>query len=208
MEKLPLSYYLNDNVEDIAMSLLGKIIYSRVDSVITAGIITETEAYKGVGDKASHAYGGRFTKRTEVMYKRGGISYVYQCYGIHFLFNVVTADINIPHAVLIRGIFPIIGIKLMLERTGKSKADYNLTNGPGKVTKALGLNISHNNISLHSDKLWIENGLREIRKDEIIIGPRIGVDYAGEDALLPFRYIVKMDTTLLKDFSNLVHQIV
>lgn len=204
MEKLPLSYYLNDNVEDIAMSLLGKIIYSRVDSEITAGIITETEAYKGVGDKASHAYGGRFTKRTEVMYKQGGISYVYQCYGIHYLLNVVTADIDIPHAVLIRGILPIIGINLMLQRTGKLKADYNLTNGPGKITKALGVNISHNNISLQSDKLWIENGQREIRKEDIVIGPRVGVDYAGEDALLPFRFMVKMDSTLLSDFSNFV----
>ncbi len=204
MEKLPLSYYLNDNVEDIAKSLLGKILYSRVDKDITAGIITETEAYKGVGDKASHAYGGRFTKRTEVMYKRGGISYVYQCYGIHYLLNVVTSDIDIPHAVLIRGIFPIIGINLMLERTGKSKADYKLTNGPGKISKALGVSISHNDISLQSDKLWIENGQREIRKEEIVIGPRVGIDYAGEDALLPYRFMVKMDSALLNDFNNLV----
>lgn len=194
MTKLPLSYYVNDDVESIAGSLLGKILFSRVNNKITAGIITETEAYKGVSDKASHAFGGRRTKRNEVMYNQGGVSYVFLCYGVHCLLNVVTAYIDIPHAVLLRGIYPIIGIKHMLARTGKSKADYNLTNGPGKLTKALGVNITHNNISFQGNNLWIENSGIDIKKQDFVIGPRIGVGYAAEDRGLPYRFMLTADS--------------
>ncbi len=194
MSKLPLSYYVNDDVESIASSLLGKILFSRVNNNITAGIITETEAYKGVSDKASHAFGGRRTIRTEVMYNQGGVSYVFLCYGVHYLLNVVTAYIDIPHAVLLRGIYPLIGITHMLARTGKSKVDYNLTNGPGKLTKALGVNITHNNISFQGKNLWIENSGINVKKQDIVIGPRIGVGYAAEDADLPYRFILKADS--------------
>ncbi len=138
MPKLPLSYYLGDDVEIIARSLLGKYLYTEFDNIKTGGIITETEAYKGVTDKASHAYGGRLTDRTRVMYDEGGISYIYLCYGIHYLLNIVTAEADIPHAVLIRAVYPTTGIDHILKRTGKSKIDYKVTNGPGKLTKALG----------------------------------------------------------------------
>ncbi|MAE07916.1 MAG: 3-methyladenine DNA glycosylase [Bacteroidetes bacterium] len=192
MSKLPLSYYIDNDVESIARSLLGKILFSRINNKVTAGIITETEAYKGIFDKASHAYGGRRTKRTEVMYKQGGISYVYLCYGVHYLLNVVTAGVDIPHAVLLRGIHPLIGIKYMLDRTGKAKADKYLTNGPGKITKAMGINIIHNNMSFQSDELWIENNNVDVKQHNIIAGPRIGVGYAAEDAFLPYRFILKL----------------
>lgn len=196
-KKLPQSYYQSEDVESIAKSLIGKLLYSSIDGILTGGIITETEAYKGIEDKASHSYGGKRTNRTEVMYRNGGVTYVYLCYGIHYLLNVVTAGENIPHAVLIRGIYPIAGTKQMMIRTGKAKFDYNLTNGPGKVTKALGINMSHNAISYEGEQIWIEDSGILVTKDEIITGPRIGVDYAEEDALLPYRY--RIDYKLVKD---------
>ena len=102
--KIPLSFYQSDDVVFLARSLLGKSLLTFLDGKLTGGIITETEAYAGINDKASHAYGGRKTKRTEVMYREGGVCYVYLCYGIHYLFNVVTGKKDVPHAVLIRGI--------------------------------------------------------------------------------------------------------
>jgi len=190
MSKLPLSFYLSDDVESIAYSLLGKFLFSSINGILTGGIITETEAYKGVVDKASHAYGGKLTNRTEVMYRQGGISYIYLCYGVHYLLNVVTAEVDTPHAVLIRGIYPISGVNYMMGRTGKTKVDYNLTNGPGKLTKALGIDISLNGVGYLDDKLWIEDKGISILKQDITKGPRIGVDYAAEDSLLPYRYVL------------------
>ena len=200
MPKLPISYYLNDDVESLARSLLGKFLFSNINNKLTGGIITETEAYKGITDKASHAYGGRRTNRTGVMYKQGGISYVYLCYGVHYLLNVVTAEIDIPHAILIRGIYPITGIDHMLARTGKFKADYNLSNGPGKLTKALGVNMSQNGISFQGNKLWIEDRGIDIKSQDIKTTPRIGVDYAAEDSLLPYRYVLKYRDYIVRPF--------
>jgi len=191
MLKLPTSFYLSDNVESIATSLLGKYLLTNIGGVVTGGMITETEAYKGITDKASHAFGGKRTTRTEIMYRQGGIAYIYLCYGVHYLLNVVTADVDIPHAVLIRGIYPLVGISSMLARTGKSKADYRLSDGPGKLTKALGIDITLNGISYNtSNSLWIEDRGVVIVDRDIIRGPRVGVDYAAEDAFLPYRYIL------------------
>lgn len=201
MTKLPLSFYTDNDVVSIARSLLGKVLCSNINNSVTAGIITETEAYNGVSDKASHAYGGRRTKRTEVMYKSGGISYVFLCYGVHNLLNVVTAKADIPHAVLIRGMYPLIGIKHMLARTGKIKADYSLTNGPGKITKALGVNVTHNNISYQGDELWIEDREIDVNNEDIISSPRIGVDYAGEDASLPYRFVLTKNS-IIRFYQN------
>ncbi|MBC8319699.1 MAG: DNA-3-methyladenine glycosylase [Bacteroidetes bacterium] len=198
MSKLPISYYLGEDVESIACFLLGKFLYTNINNQLTGGIITETEAYKGVSDKASHAYGGKLTKRTEVMFKQGGVCYVYLCYGVHYLLNVVTADEGVPHAVLIRGIYPLIGINHMFERTGKQKANYKLTNGPGKLTKALGVNITHNGISFQDNEMWIEDGGVVINKQDIEIGPRIGVGYAAEDSLLPYRYVLNYNQYIKK----------
>lgn len=198
--KIPLSYYQSNDVEYIARFLLGKFLLSNKDNITSGGIITETEAYKGTEDKASHSYKGKRTNRTEVMFRQGGISYVYLCYGMHILLNVVTAAENIPHAVLIRAIYPIIGTDEMLLRTNKSKIDYNLTNGPGKLTKALGITMSDNGINFNSNKIWIENRGIKLCKSDITSGPRVGVDYAEEDALLPFRYVLDQPVVQRQDF--------
>lgn len=190
MKYLPLEYYKNNDVVSIARSLLGKSLISKIDGCKTGGIITETEAYNGKIDKASHAFGGRRTQRTEVMYKEGGISYVYLCYGIHYMLNVVTSRKEDPHAVLIRAIYPIIGMSKMLERTGKKKANYQMTNGPGKLTKALGINLNHNALSYCSDTLWIEESEMDISDKDISVSTRIGIEYAEEDALLPYRFLL------------------
>ena len=145
------------NVTDLARSLLGKFFFTDINGIVTGGMITETEAYEGVTDRASHAYGGLRSKRTEVMYAPGGHSYVYLCYGIHYLFNIVTSPKDVPHAVLIRGIFPLTGIQEMLIRTGKDKSDYSLTNGPGKLTKALGITLQQNGVLLNGQQVWIED---------------------------------------------------
>ena len=186
--KLPITYYLKDDVVALAKSFLGKFLFTNIDGIVTGGIITETEAYNGVTDKASHTYGGLRTNRTEVMYKEGGICYVYLCYGVHYLFNIVTNLKSIPHAILIRGIYPLIGEKEILRRTGKQRIIYQLTNGPGKLSKALGITTLHNSVSLNGSTVWIEDRGISCNTDDITSSNRIGVAYAGEDALLPYRF--------------------
>ena len=153
-------------------------------------MITETEAYAGVGDRASHAHGGRRTQRTEPMYDRGGLAYVYLCYGIHHLFNVVTNEADVPHAVLVRAGAPLLGIDIMRERRGKQGPDKTLLAGPGSLAKALGITTSLTGASLSGDQVWIEDRGIEIPDDKISTGPRIGVDYAGDDAQRPYRFVV------------------
>lgn len=191
MTKLPLSFYKRSDVLRIAEELMGKILVTRWDAVLTSGRIVELEAYAGVMDKASHAYGGRRTKRNEIMYAAGGYSYVYLCYGIHHLFNVVTSAKDHPHAILIRSLEPIKGIPTMLERTGKEKLDHTLTRGPGNLSKALGISTLNNGVSLLSKELYLADDGFVYPKDQIGYSPRIGVDYAAEDALLPYRFYVK-----------------
>lgn len=175
----------------IAKQLLGKILVTKFEGVETSGRIVEVEAYRGITDKASHAWGGRRTARNEVMYTQGGITYVYLCYGIHHLFNVVTNDKNIPHAVLIRALEPLKGITEMLKRTGKLKPDFTLTRGPGNLSKAMGIHTRHSGTLLTGKELFIAEDELIYNKKEIGASPRIGVDYAGADALLPYRFYVK-----------------
>lgn len=189
--KLPTTFYTRENVVTIARELLGKILVTNFDNILTAGRIVETEAYNGVADKASHAFGGRRTNRTEIMYAPGGTTYVYLCYGIHHLFNVVTNVADTPHAVLVRAVEPVLGIADMLIRTGKLKADYTLTRGPGNVAKALGIFTKHTSCNLFGDEIFIAEDGFTLREEDILATPRIGVDYAAEDALLPYRFIVK-----------------
>lgn len=191
MVTLELKFYLGDNVLDIAKALLGKVICTNIDGRFTSARIVETEAYNGVTDKASHAYGHRNTRRTEVMYRQGGAAYVYLCYGIHHLFNVVTNVKGTPHAVLIRAGEPVAGIPIMLQRTGKLKPGASLTRGPGNVSKALGITTSHTGLQLKKPTVWIANDGMVIMEDQIKSTPRIGVDYAGEDASLPYRFFIK-----------------
>ncbi len=191
MKKLDHSFYDRDDVVLIAKELLGKILITNKNGIITSGRIVETEAYNGVIDKASHAYGGRRTKRTEVMFGKAGTAYVYLCYGIHFLFNVVTNTTDVPHAVLIRGIDPIEGIEDMLIRTGKPKPDATLTRGPGNVSKALGINTGDTGIDLTGDIIYIADDGFLYEPACIGKSERIGVDYAGDDALLHYRFYIR-----------------
>lgn len=189
--KLPLSFYQRDNVVRIARELLGKILVTKWNDVVTSGRIVEVEAYAGVIDRASHAFGGRRTARNEIMYRDGGFAYVYLCYGIHHLFNVVTHSNDTPHAILVRALEPLKGVDTMLERTGKEKPDNTLTRGPGNLSKAMGITTRHTGHSLLSDTLFIEDDEFRYRKNEIGASPRIGVDYAGTHAEWPYRFYVK-----------------
>jgi DNA-3-methyladenine glycosylase len=155
--KLKEEYYLNEDVVSLAKDLLGKVLYTKIDNEITAGIIVETEAYFGIKDKASHAYGGRRTNRTETMYGNGGIAYVYLCYGMHNLFNIVSSKENDPHAVLIRGIEPLIGIEIIEERRNMPHTKGAISAGPGSAAKALGIDRSFNAKNLMGDEIWIED---------------------------------------------------
>lgn len=188
--KLPSSFYLKDDVLFIARDLIGKVLVTEWNGVRTSGRIVETEAYAGVTDKASHAYGGRYTNRTRIMYEEGGTAYVYLCYGVHHLFNVVTHTKGIPHAVLVRALEPLEGMETMMERTG-SNTRRRLTTGPGKLARALGIDVGHSGLKLVGNELWIGDDGFRYPDDQIIATPRIGVDYAGEDARLPYRFIVR-----------------
>jgi DNA-3-methyladenine glycosylase len=189
--KLDSSFYTRNNVVKLSRELLGKVLCSRIDGQLTEAIITETEAYAGITDKASHAYGGRRTSRTEIMFWEGGYAYIYLCYGIYSLFNVVTNVEGIPHAVLIRGAMPIKGMETMLKRVGKQKVTKDLLIGPGKLSKAMGFHFSLTGTSLSGDLIWIEDRGIKIPAKAITITPRIGVDYAGEDATLPYRFVAE-----------------
>lgn len=191
MKKLGYDFYNREDVLTIAKELLGKVLVTKFNGAVTSGRIVETEAYQGVTDRASHAYGGRRTNRTEVIFGKAGTAYVYLCYGIHHLFNVVTNKENTPHAILIRAIAPLNGIPHMLARTGRTKADYTLGKGPGNVSKALGINTQHTGTSLTGKELYIADDDFIVSPSAIGITKRIGVDYAGEDALLPYRFILK-----------------
>lgn len=189
--KLNASFYNRSNVLEVAEDLLGKIIVTNFNNKLTAARIVETEAYNGVVDKASHAYNNRRTARTEIMYGPPGTAYVYLCYGIHHLFNVVTNQKDIPHAVLIRGAEPLYGTDVMLERTHKLKVDSTLTRGPGNVSKALGISTIHTGLSLSGKRIFIIDDGFDTHKSAVSSSVRIGVDYAAEDALLPYRFYIK-----------------
>ncbi|RYY27236.1 MAG: DNA-3-methyladenine glycosylase [Sphingobacteriaceae bacterium] len=189
--KLSEDFYLPKDVVDIARKLLGKYLFTNINGAISGGFIVETEAYNGIIDKASHAYGNRQTNRTKTMYAAGGVAYVYLCYGIHEMLNVVTSEEGEPHAVLIRAINPTEGLDLMLERRNFLSLKNNLTAGPGSVAKALGVNRTMNGFSFLGDEIWMEDRDLTFSDDEIAAVPRVGVAYAKEDALLPYRFYVK-----------------
>ena len=189
--KISHSFYLGSDVVAISKALLGKYLFTYIEGLLTGGYIVETEAYNGIVDKASHAFGNRRTGRTEIMYREGGIAYVYLCYGIHEMLNVVVSGENEPRAILIRAIEPTTGIDIMLARKGMISLKPNITAGPGSVAKALGIDRKINGISLQSEALWIEDKGLTFTDDQIAKVPRIGVAYAQEDALLPYRFYVK-----------------
>lgn len=189
--KLPQQFYQGDDVVAISRALIGKYLFTYIDGAITGGYIVETEAYNGVIDRASHAFGNRLTPRTKTMFEHGGIAYVYLCYGIHEMFNVVTSVEGQPHAILIRAINPTDGLDIMQFRRNMPVVKPTITSGPGSVAKALGISRTVNAVSLQGDEIWIEDRGLVIDADQIAAVPRVGVDYAGEDALLPYRFYVK-----------------
>lgn len=190
MPKLPLAFYQQEDVVSVAKQLLGKMLFTNIGGVLTGGIITETEAYDGVVDKACHAYGGRNTNRTATMFLGGGITYVYLCYGIHHLLNVVSGEEGNPQAVLIRAIEPKIGIEAMLVRRKMEKLAPRITSGPGALSQALGIDKQLNAKNLSADEIWIDDA-KPYKDKEIIATTRIGVAYAQEHALWPFRFYIR-----------------
>jgi len=189
--KIAASFYHGGDVLQIAKGLLGKALYTLLDEKLCSGLIVETEAYSAKDDKASHAYLNRRTKRTETMYAAGGLAYIYLCYGIHSMFNVVCNEENIPDAVLVRAIQPLEGIEYMQERRNMFHQKPILTAGPGSVCKALGIHTAMDREDLNGNRIWIEDHKVFIEEDQILCSPRVGVGYAQEDALLPWRFRIK-----------------
>ena len=187
--KLDEQFYQRSNVVQIARELLGKILYTRMGDLTTAGMIVETEAYSWK-ERGCHAYESKKTKRNEIMFEAGGFAYVYLCYGMHHLFNVVTNKDQVADAVLIRALEPKAGEQHMLART-HAKSVSRITSGPGKLTKALGIDPKMNGKYLLEDEIWIEDAGIKIARKDIVACPRIGIDYAGEDANLPWRFFIK-----------------
>ena len=194
--RLTPEFYLDKNVVKIARSLLGKILFTRIDGNVTAGRIVETEAYSWK-ERGCHAFKGK-TTRNAVMFDQGGVAYVYLCYGIHHLFNIVTNHEGIADAVLIRALEPVVGIEIMKERRGKITNDFQLTSGPGKLSRALGIDRNLNGKSLFQNEVWLEDDGASLSSKNILTSKRIGIDYAGEDALLPWRFTIKDNVWISK----------
>jgi DNA-3-methyladenine glycosylase len=195
--KLPDSFYQRTNVVKIARELLGKVLFTNVNEIVTGGVIVETEAYSWK-ERGCHAYNAKKTQRNAVMFGKGGYAYVYLCYGMHNLFNIVTNREDVPEAVLIRALEPLEGIDYMFARRGKLVNHLHLTSGPGKLTKALGIDRKLNGKYLAADEVWVEDTGRRILNSKIEASPRIGIDYAGEDASLPWRFTLKGNEWLSK----------
>ena len=193
MSKLTLDFYYREDVLTISRELLGKVLYTNFHGKLTSGIIVETEAYAGITDKASHAYGGKRTKRTETMYAAGGCAYVYLCYGMHHMFNVVTNVEGVPHAVLIRAVQPLDGIDIMLRRRNLNNISNRLTAGPGILSQAMGISVHISGQSLLDKQIWIENREHNtpLKNFKIISSPRVGVQYAGKDVSNLWRFQVE-----------------
>ncbi len=189
--RLPLSFYRNPDVLEVSRALIGKVIVSSIGDQICSGIIVETEAYRAPEDKASHAYDNRCTDRTRVMFYRGGHAYIYLCYGIHHLFNIVTGPRGEAHAVLLRAIEPLEGLQTMRKRRTIEGSDRQLTNGPGKLSEALHLKTKYTGIDMLSAEapFWIEDRSLAPDPSDVQATKRIGVEYSEECADWPWRFI-------------------
>ncbi|MCB0593165.1 MAG: DNA-3-methyladenine glycosylase [Lewinellaceae bacterium] len=191
--RLARSFFTREDVLLVSRELLGKYLVTDFGAGRTAGRIVEVEAYRAPEDKASHAYGNRYTERTKVMYARGGHAYIYLCYGIHHLFNVVTGAEGMAHAVLIRALEPAAGTGLMLRRRRMSKIAPRLTAGPGVLSQAMGITRQHTGTDMlapHSP-IWIESREAPVSEEDIIAAPRIGVAYAEECAAWEWRFYLR-----------------
>jgi DNA-3-methyladenine glycosylase len=189
--KLPLDFYRRPDPVEIARELIGKYLFSRINGVLTGGRIVETEAYAHINDQACHSHLGRYTARTKIMYEPGGVAYTYLIYGRYTLFNLITNEAGKADAVLIRGLEPTEGIPEMLLRRGLTAVQRNLTAGPGLLTQALGITTAHYGTDLTGDLIWLEDASEQVAYDDIVASPRVGIDYAGDDAALPWRFRLK-----------------
>ncbi|UPL48509.1 DNA-3-methyladenine glycosylase [Hymenobacter sublimis] len=189
--KLPAEFYRRPDPVLIAREMLGKYVFTRINGVLTGGRIVETEAYAHINDQACHSHLGRYTARTRVMYEPGGVAYTYLIYGRYVLFNIITNEAGKADAVLIRGLEPTEGIPEMLLRRGMTEVRRNLTGGPGLLTQALGLTTAHYGLPVTGDVVWLEDRGDVVPEDHITASPRVGIDYAGEDAALPWRFRLK-----------------
>jgi DNA-3-methyladenine glycosylase len=189
-KKLAREFYTRADVLEVARDLLGKklVVPNRSGSRVS-GIIVETEAYRGPEDRASHAFGGRRTNRTETMYALGGTAYVYFVYGMYNQFNVVTNVEDIPHAILVRALEPIEGLDI-IRRRRPGRSEYEWTSGPGRLCKSLGIDRKLDKADLLGDRVWLEEGV-SISPREIARGPRIGIDYAEKWITKPWRFWVR-----------------
>lgn len=188
-QKISQQFYLKPDVVALSKELLGKLLMTQINGVVCGGRIVETEAYKGPEDKASHAFNGKRTPRTEVMFSKGGVAYIYKCYGMYDLFNVVTNKADIPHAILVRAVEPLYGVEEMLKRRKLKKIARNLTGGPGLVCQALGITSQMSGESLLGATIWLEEGKEKL--PGIIEGPRVGIAYAEDHAALPWRFRIQ-----------------
>ena len=188
--KLPREFYTRSNVVTVARELLGKLLVVPAPNGkrISARIV-EVEAYRGPQDRAAHSYGGRRTKRTETMYGIGGTAYVFFVYGMYYQFNVVTNAPDTPHAILIRAVEPVEGIELMRKRR-HGQSDHNLSNGPGKLCIAMGIDRQLDAADLLGDRVWLEDS-ENINRSRIMSGPRIGIDYAEGWIDKPWRFWIR-----------------
>jgi DNA-3-methyladenine glycosylase len=196
--KLPLSFYQRDDAVEIARELLGKHVYTSIGGEISGGVIVETEAYQGPEDRGSHAYNHRRTPRNEMMFSAGGVVYMYICYGIHDMLNIVTGTDGISHAVLIRAVEPRVGLDIMRQRRNIFTDDNRLCRGPGALAKALGLVKAHNGINLMEDTIWLEDKNEEPDESEIIASARIGMNFDGPYKTIPWRFYLRGNLNVSK----------
>lgn len=201
-QRIPAEYYQKRNVVKLAKSMLGKMLFTNFNNQLTGGIITEAEAYNGIYDKACHAFGGRRTPRTETMYAGGGIAYVYLCYGIHHLFNIVTNKQDIPDAILIRAIEPTHGLQTILKRRNKKKLGKTVSGGPGTVSRALNISLANNAFDLTGSKIWTTDSGIKIKPSQIVSSARIGCESAGTDGQLPYRFNLVNANTIIEQIRN------
>lgn len=190
---LPASIFSEEDVVLLAQYFLGKLLVTYLDGVLTSGRIVETEAYRGPEDQASHAYANKKTQRTRVMFEEGGKAYVYLCYGIHHLFNVVTGKAGVPHAVLVRAVEPVENVEVMLKRRRMEILTPRLTAGPGVLSQALGIQVAFSGVDMRKmhSHVWLEDRGEEVGVADILSSARVGVEYAKEHASLPWRFRIK-----------------
>lgn len=200
LPRLKRDYFLEEDVLGIAEDLIGKLLVAKTDGELCAGRIVETEAYKAPEDKASHAWNNRRTPRTEIMFAAGGHAYVYLCYGMHHLFNVVTGPAETAHAVLIRALEPVVNVDCMLRRRKMRTLQKRLTAGPAVLTQAMGITTADNGTCLYdpASHIWIADDGFHVGGQDVVQSPRIGVDYAGECAEWDWRFTLKNSKWLSK----------